>query len=233
MFPMYYGGYGYDSTMIILIPAILLTVYAQYKVNSATKKYMRVRAHSGYTGEQAAMRILMANGLGDVKVEPIRGHLTDHYDPRTKVLRLSEDVYGRSSITSVAVAAHECGHAIQHAHGYAPLAMRSSLVPVVNFASNISWFLIIAGLMMSGSLLNIGIILFSVTVLFQIITLPVEFNASHRALIQLEELGIVDRDERRQSRSVLSAAAFTYVAAALVGILQLLRLILLQGRRRD
>ncbi|MGL5694426.1 MAG: zinc metallopeptidase, partial [Peptostreptococcaceae bacterium] len=178
-------------------------------------------------------KILDANGLYNVSIEMVRGHLSDHYDPRRNVVRLSQDIYYGTSITSIAVAAHECGHAIQHAKGYAPLNLRSSLVPVVNFASNASWFLIAAGLFMGGSLLKFGIILFSATVLFQLVTLPVEFNASSRALVQMENLGIVDSNERRSSRQVLSAAAMTYVAAALTSVLQLLRLIAIAQRNDD
>lgn len=233
MYPVYGGFWGFDPTMVVLIPAILLTIYAQFKVSSTTNKYLRVNTRRGYTGEQTARRVLDSNGLYDVKIEMVRGHLSDHYDPRRKVVRLSEDVYYGTSITSVAVAAHECGHAIQHAKGYAPLQIRSSLVPVVNFASSISWFLIFLGFIMAGAFLKIGILLFSASVLFQIITLPVEFNASSRAIVQLGNLGIIDESESRQSRRVLSAAALTYVAAALVSILQLLRLLLIAQRRND
>ena len=235
--PMYgYGGLGYyrlDPTMFLLIPAILLTIYAQYKVTSTTSRYFNVRADRGYTGEDTARRILDSNGLYDVRIEMVRGRLSDHYDPRTKILRLSQDVYSGRSITSVAVAAHECGHAIQHAHGYAPLNIRSSLVPVVNFASNMSWIFIMLGFVTTGPFLKIGILLFSASVLFQIVTLPVEFNASSRALTQLTSLGIVDDREVRQSRKVLQAAALTYVAAAVTAILQLLRLVMISNNRDD
>lgn len=235
--PIYgYGGLGYyrfDPTMLLLIPAILLTLYAQYKVTSTTSRYFNVRAGRGYTGEETARRILDSNGLFNVRIEMVRGRLSDHYDPRTKVLRLSQDVYSGTSITSVAVAAHECGHAIQHAHGYAPLNIRSSLVPVVNFASNMSWIFIMLGFVTSGRFLQIGILLFSASVLFQIVTLPVEFNASSRALTQLTSLGIVDDREVRQSRKVLQAAALTYVAAAVTAILQLLRLVMISNNRDD
>ncbi|EQI02143.1 zinc metallopeptidase [Clostridioides difficile] len=233
MYPVYGGFWGFDPTMVVLIPAILLTIYAQFKVSSTTNKYLRVNTRRGYTGEQTARRVLDSNGLYDVKIEMVRGHLSDHYDPRRKAVRLSEDVYYGTSITSVAVAAHECGHAIQHAKGYAPLQIRSSLVPVVNFASSISWFLIFLGFIMAGPFFKIGILLFLASVLFQIITLPVEFNASSRAIVQLGNLGIIDESESRQSRRVLSAAALTYVAAALVSILQLLRLLLIAQRRND
>ena len=192
MYP--YGGYyyGFDPTMIILIPAILFTIYAQFKVTSTTSRYLKVRSQRGFTGEQVARQILDANGLYNVNIEMVRGHLSDHYDPRRKVVRLSQDIYYGNSITSVSVAAHECGHAIQHAKGYVPLNLRSSLVPVVNFASNISWLLIALGFVMRGPFLEIGILLFSASVLFQIITLPVEFNASNRAIVQLSNMGVLE-----------------------------------------
>lgn len=228
----YYGMY-YDRTMLLLIPAVLLTIYAQYKVSSTTNRFFNVRANRGYNGEETARKILDSNGLFNVRIEMVRGRLSDHYDPRTKVLRLSQDVYSGTSITSVAVAAHECGHAIQHAHGYAPLNIRSSLVPVVNFASNMSWIFIMLGFFTRGIFLQIGILLFAASVLFQIVTLPVEFNASSRALTQLTSLGIVDDREVRQSRNVLQAAALTYVAAAVTAILQLLRLVMIANNRDD
>lgn len=236
MYPgMYYGGYGYgiDPTMILIIPAILLTIYAQFKVSSTTNRYFRVRSGRGYTGEQTAREILDRNGLYNVRIEMVRGRLSDHYDPRSNVVRLSEDVYSGNSITSISVAAHECGHAIQHAHGYVPLNIRSSLVPVVNFASNMSWIFIMLGFLMGGSFLKMGILLFSASVLFQIVTLPVEFNASSRALSQMTSLGIVDDREVRDSRRVLQAAALTYVAAAVTAILQLLRLVMIAQNRDD
>ena len=236
MYPgMYYGGYGYgiDPTMILIIPAILLTIYAQFKVSSTTNRYFRVRSGRGYTGEQTAREILDRNGLYNVRIEMVRGRLSDHYDPRSNVVRLSEDVYSGNSITSISVAAHECGHAIQHAHGYVPLNIRSSLVPVVNFASNMSWIFIMLGFLMGGSFLKMGILLFSASVLFQIVTLPVEFNASSRALAQMTSLGIVDDREVRDSRRVLQAAALTYVAAAVTAILQLLRLVMIAQNRHD
>lgn len=232
----YYGfGMFYDRTMMILIPAVLLTMYAQFKVSSTTNKFFRIKSRSGYNGRQTAERILTANGIRDVRIVPIRGNLTDHYDPRKKVLRLSEEVYYGTSVTSVAVAAHECGHAIQHAYGYAPLTIRGAIVPVVNFASSLSWVLIFVGLFLSGNntMLQLGIIAFAATVVFQLVTLPVEFNASKRALVQLEDLGIVDNGEIRDSRKVLSAAALTYVAAALTAILQLVRLLVIAGDRDE
>lgn len=235
MMPYYGMGIFYDPTMMILIPAILFTMYAQFKVSSTTNRFFRIKSRSGYNGQQTAERILAANGIRDVRIVPIRGTLTDHYDPRRKVLRLSEEVYYGTSITSVAVAAHECGHALQHAYGYAPLTIRGAIVPVVNFASSLSWILIFVGLFFSGNntMLQIGILMFSATVIFQLITLPVEFNASSRALVQLQDLGIVDSGEARDSRKVLSAAAMTYVAAALTAILQLARLLLIANNRDD
>ena len=235
MMPYYGMGMFYDPTMMILIPAILFTMYAQFKVSSTTNRFFRIKSRSGYNGQQTAERILAANGLRDVRIVPIRGTLTDHYDPRRKVLRLSEEVYYGTSITSVAVAAHECGHALQHAYGYKPLEIRGAIVPVVNFASSLSWILIFVGLFFSGNntMLQIGILMFSATVIFQLITLPVEFNASSRALVQLQDLGIVDSGEARDSRKVLSAAAMTYVAAALTAILQLARLLLIANNRDD
>ena len=233
MYP--YGGYyyGFDPTMIILIPAILFTIYAQFKVTSTTSRYLKVRSQRGFTGEQTARQILDANGLYNVNIEMVRGHLSDHYDPRRKVVRLSQDIYYGNSITSVSVAAHECGHAIQHAKGYVPLNLRSSLVPVVNFASNISWLLIALGFVMRGPFLEIGILLFSASVLFQIITLPVEFNASNRAIVQLSNMGVLEGKEVSQGRRVLTAAALTYVAAALTSVLQLLRLVAIANRDND
>lgn len=235
MMPYYGMGMFYDPTMMILIPAILFTMYAQFKVSSTTNRFFRIKSRSGYNGQETAERILAANGIRDVRVVPIRGTLTDHYDPRRKVLRLSEEVYYGTSITSVAVAAHECGHALQHAYGYKPLEIRGAIVPVVNFASSLSWILIFVGLFFSGNntMLQLGILMFSATVIFQLITLPVEFNASSRALVQLQDLGIVDSGEARDSRKVLSAAAMTYVAAALTAILQLARLLLIANNRDD
>lgn len=232
MYSPYYG-FGFDPTLIILLPAILFTMYAQFKVTSTTNRYFRVNSSRGYTGEQVARKILDSNGLYKVSIEMVRGRLSDHYDPRSNVVRLSQDVYYGTSITSIAVAAHECGHAIQHAKGYAPLNFRSALVPVVNFASNMSWFLIFLGFMFRGPLLQIGILLFAVSVLFQIVTLPVEFNASNRAIVQMTNLGIVDGKEAGQSRQVLTAAALTYVAAALTSVLQLLRLLAIANRDND
>ena len=236
--PYGYYGYYFDPTYILIIIAAIISLIAQWRVNSAFSKYSRVASMSGMTGAQAARMILQSNGINDVSVQRISGKLTDHYNPSTKVLNLSESVYGSTSVAAIGVAAHECGHAIQHARGYFPLSLRTALVPVANIGSQLSWVFIIVGAILSfdHTLRTIGIIMFSAAVLFQLVTLPVEFNASARALEQLESNGILYRDEVSQTRKVLSAAALTYVAAAATAILQLLRLIILfggRGRRDD
>ena len=236
--PYGYYGYYFDPTYILIIIAAIISLIAQWRVNSAFSKYSRVASMSGLTGAQAARMILQSNGINDVSVQRISGKLTDHYNPSTKVLNLSESVYGSTSVAAIGVAAHECGHAIQHARGYFPLSLRTALVPVANIGSQLSWVFIIVGAILSfnQTLITIGIIMFSAAVLFQLVTLPVEFNASARALEQLESNGILYRDEVSQTRKVLSAAALTYVAAAATAILQLLRLIILfggRGRRDD
>lgn len=236
--PYGYYGYYFDPTYILIIIAAIISLIAQWRVNSAFSKYSRVASMSGMTGAQAARMILQSNGINDVSVQRISGKLTDHYNPSTKVLNLSESVYGSTSVAAIGVAAHECGHAIQHARGYFPLSLRTALVPVANIGSQLSWVFIIVGAILSfnQTLITIGIIMFSAAVLFQLVTLPVEFNASARALEQLESNGILYRDEVSQTRKVLLAAALTYVAAAATAILQLLRLIILfggRGRRDD
>lgn len=236
--PYGYYGYYFDPTYILIIIAAIISLIAQWRVSSAFSKYSRVASMSGMTGAQAARMILQSNGINDVSVQRISGKLTDHYNPSTKVLNLSESVYGSTSVAAIGVAAHECGHAIQHARGYFPLSLRTALVPVANIGSQLSWVFIIVGAILSfnQTLITIGIIMFSAAVLFQLVTLPVEFNASARALEQLESNGILYRDEVSQTRKVLSAAALTYVAAAATAILQLLRLIILfggRGRRDD
>ena len=236
--PYGYYGYYFDPTYILIIIAAIISLIAQWRVNSAFSKYSRVASMSGMTGAQAARMILQSNGINDVSVQRISGKLTDHYNPSTKVLNLSESVYGSTSVAAIGVAAHECGHAIQHARGYFPLSLRTALVPVANIGSQLSWVFIIVGAILSfnQTLITIGIIMFSAAVLFQLVTLPVEFNDSARALEQLESNGILYRDEVSQTRKVLSAAALTYVAAAATAILQLLRLIILfggRGRRDD
>lgn len=234
---MRYGfGYYYDPTYFLIIIAAIISLIAQCLVNSRFSKYSKVRSRSGLTGAQTAERILQSQGIYDVSIQRVSGRLTDHYDPRNKTLNLSDAVYNNASIAAVGVAAHECGHAIQHAKGYAPLAFRSALVPVANLGSQLSWVFIILGILfsMNQTLLYIGIIMFSAAVLFQLVTLPVEFNASGRALNLLSETGILQRDEVGKTRRVLGAAALTYVAAAATAILQLLRLVMLfGGRDRD
>ncbi|MDF2473713.1 MAG: putative peptidase rane zinc metallopeptidase, partial [Anaerocolumna sp.] len=215
---------------------VILSLAASARVKMTFGKYSKVRSLSGLTGAEAAERILHSAGIYDVSVQQIAGDLTDHYDPRSKVLRLSETVYGRTSVAAIGVAAHECGHAIQHSNGYVPLKLRSAIVPVASFGSNIAWPVIILGVIMGNSmtLINLGIILFSFAVLFQLVTLPVEFNASSRAIRILDESGILYSEEISHTKRVLGAAALTYVAAAAASILQLLRLVILfGGRNRD
>ena len=232
----YYGYYYYDPTYMLIVISALISLFAQFLVNSRFSKYSRVRSRSGMTGAQAAERILQSQGIYDVAIQRVSGKLTDHYDPRNKTLNLSDAVYASTSVAAVGVAAHECGHAIQHARGYAPLSFRSALVPVANIGSQLSWLFIILGIFFGGShtLIMIGILMFSAAVLFQLVTLPVEFNASGRALKLLSETGILQKDEVSDTRKVLSAAALTYVAAAASAVLQLLRLLrLFGGNDRD
>ena len=232
----YYGYYYYDPTYMLIIISALISLFAQFLVNSRFSKYSRVRSRSGMTGAQAAERILQSQGIYDVAIQRVSGKLTDHYDPRNKTLNLSDAVYASTSVAAVGVAAHECGHAIQHARGYAPLSVRSARVPVANRGSQLSWLFIILGIFFGGShtLIMIGILMFSAAVLFQLVTLPVEFNASGRALKLLSETGILQKDEVSDTRKVLSAAALTYVAAAATAVLQLLRLLrLFGGNDRD
>jgi Zn-dependent membrane protease YugP len=231
-----YSGYGYygsgGSWMVFLFPALLFAMYAQLKVSMSFNRYLRVASHSGYTGREVARTILDRNGLHDVRIEPVAGNLTDHYDPRTKVVRLSSNVYNGSSIAAVSVAAHEVGHAMQHGEGYFPLILRNNIAPIAHIGSQFVWILVMLGLVIEPFLLEVGIALYLAVVLFQIITLPVEINASRRALAQLEN-GFIYDDEIRGSKSVLSAAALTYVAATLVAIGQLLRIMAMSNRRRD
>ena len=239
---LFYRPYGVgmylDPTYILVIAGAILSILASAKVKSTYARFSRVQSMSGYTGATAAEAILRRAGIYDVRVQQVRGHLTDHYDPRNKTLNLSDSVYGSTSVAAIGVAAHECGHAIQHARNYVPLQIRSAIVPVVNLGTTLAWPMIALGLIItsfSGNLLlNIGVIAFSLGVLFQLITLPVEFNASGRALTILKESGILRNDENYGARKVLTAAALTYVAGAVAGILQLLRiLIIIGGRRRD
>ena len=230
MYPYFY----YDSAVIFLIPSILLALYAQHKVRSAYERYLRVPTRNGYTGAQTARAILDKNGLRNVDVQLVPGTLTDHYNPGTRILRLSNEVYYGTTVASNAIAAHEVGHAIQHARHYFPLDFRGKIVPVVNIASNLAWFFIIGGLFISAlnGLLTIGILMFCMAVLFQIITLPVEFDASRRALVELKQEQILSESEIRGGKAVLDAAALTYVAAAASAVSQLLRLMYIQNNRR-
>lgn len=230
--------YYYDPTYVLVLIGIVLCMAASARVRSTYSKYAQVRSRSGLTGREAAERILRSAGIYDVRVEHVSGNLTDHYDPRNKVLRLSDATYQSASVAAVGVAAHECGHAIQHEQGYAPLSIRSAIVPVANFGSAIAWPLILFGLLFNSRssylLIQIGILAFSFAVLFQIVTLPVEFNASKRAVRILGESGMFLPEELRMTKKVLGAAALTYVAGAASAVLQLLRIILLTGgRRRD
>ena len=216
--------------IIMILPALLLSIYAQFKVKSTYSRFSKVSTYRGITGAQAAREILRSAGVHDVDIELTRGFLSDHYDPRSRVLRLSESVYAGDSIASVGVAAHEAGHAIQHAHGYAPLKLRSALVPVSSLGSNLAWPLLIIGfIFMAQSLILAGIIFFSLAVLFHSVTLPVEFNASSRALQALPASGILSDSEVAGARKVLTAAALTYVAAATAAVLQLVYFLLRAG----
>ena len=229
-------GWGFDGTYVLIILAFLISALVSAKMNATFSKYSKVCSYCGMTGAQAAQRILSSAGIYDVRIEHVSGKLTDHYDPSNKVLRLSDAVYGNTSIAAIGVAAHECGHAVQHARNYVPLSVRSAIVPVANFGSQLSWPLFLAGLIFSfRPLLMIGILLFCAALLFQIVTLPVEFNASARALRMLDETGIMGRQEIRGTKKVLRAAAMTYVAAVIGSLLQLLRLLILSGafRKRD
>lgn len=226
----------YDPTYILVLIGALICIIASGRVNSVFNRYSQVRSHSGMTGREAAEKILRANGIHDVTVQHISGNLTDHYDPRNKTLSLSDATYQSTSVAAIGVAAHECGHAVQHHVGYAPLKIRGALVPVANFGSMAAWPLIIIGLFINGNmslmLINLGILLFSAAVLFQLVTLPVEFNASKRAVKVLENTGMLYPEEVDATKKVLGAAALTYVASAASMILQLLRLLLISGRRR-
>lgn len=233
---MYYPmGFYFDTTYVLVIIGAVICMIASGRVNSTYNKYQNVRSRSGMTGAQAAEQILHASGIYDVRIEHISGNLTDHYDPRSRVLRLSDTVYGSNSVAAIGVAAHECGHAVQDQVGYVPLRLRGAFVPVANIGSKAAWPLIILGLILgwNNTLIQIGIICFSFAVLFQLITLPVEFNASRRAVNILGSSGILQGEEIKQTKKVLSAAALTYVASAASGILSLLRLVLLFGRRDD
>lgn len=226
-----------DPTYVLVLIGVVLSLLASARVKSTFAKYERIRNSAGLTGRDAAERILRGAGIYDVRIERVSGSLTDHYDPRNKVLRLSDSTYHSMSVSAVGVAAHECGHAIQHAVNYAPIRWRGALVPVANLGSNIAWPLIVIGLFITGEssslLINLGIIAFSFAVLFHLVTLPVEFNASNRAIQILGGNGMMSGEEVGAVKKVLGAAAFTYVASAATAILQLLRILILTAGRRD
>lgn len=224
----------FDSTMILLIPALLFSMWAQFKVKMAYSKYSEIRASKGVTAEVACREMLNKFGLSDIPIERVPGDLTDHYDPRSKVLRLSDSVYGSPSIAAIGVAAHEVGHAIQDKENYSMLRIRNSIVPAVNIGSMLSMPIFFIGLLFSSlNLLNLGIIMFCGVLLFHLVTLPVEFDASARALKNLSDTGLLVDEEIEGAKSVLNAAALTYVAALVMTVLQLVRLLALRGSRRD
>ena len=232
------GYYYWDPTYILVVIGAVICMIASARVKGTFNKYSQLRSMSGMNGAQVAQRVLQAAGIYDVQVRHVSGSLTDHYDPRTKTVNLSDPVYNATSVAALGVAAHECGHAIQHAKSYAPLHITTALVPIANFGSMLAWPVILIGLLFntrsSGLIIDIGILLFSAAVLFQLVTLPVEFDASRRALVMLRTQGILADDELRYTRRVLKSAALTYVASAAAAILQLLRIILItNGRRRD
>lgn len=231
---MFYRYY-FDPTYMLVIIGLLLTLMASALVKSTYAKYKKVHSMSGMTGAQAAERILHQAGIYDVQIQHIAGDLTDNYNPKTKILSLSDAVYNNTSVAAIGVAAHECGHAIQHAKEYAPLNLRSAMVPVVNICSTLTWPAIFLGIILSWNqaLITLGILFFSAAVLFSLVTLPVEFDASHRALKILGGTGMLTQNEVGKARKVFTAAALTYVASAAAMILQLLRLILLFGGDRD
>lgn len=232
---MYFFNYFDPYYWIILMPAFFIALLAQLNVSSTFNRYARVASRRGLTGAQAAEEVLRAHGVYGVRVTRVSGKLTDHYDPRSNTIRLSDSVYGSTSIASVGVAAHEAGHAVQYAQGYGPIKIRGAIIPVCNFSSQISILLIILGFAMySRPLFAVGVVLFAVATVFQVVTLPVEFDASRRAIQSLRETRLLDDQELRGAKKVLGAAAMTYVAALLVSIAQLLRYVLaFNSRRRD
>jgi len=232
------GYYGFDWTYILVIIGAVISMWASSNVKNTYKRYAKVAASCGMTGADVARQLLQNTGVYDVKVEHIKGELTDHYDPTAKVLRLSDSVYGSTSIAAISVAAHECGHAMQKNEGYTPMEIRSKIVPIANIGSKAGIPIIIAGVLLSyfQPLISLGIVLFSFGMIFQLATLPVEFDASNRALKALKEYGFLQGDENKTAYKVLKAAALTYVAAAAASILTVLRLILIfggRGRSRD
>lgn len=240
---MPYGYYGVDWTyLLIVLPCLLLSMLASWYVNRTFKRYSKVHSSRGITGAQAAQRVLFNNGVTNVRVEYVSGKLTDHYDPKSNVIRLSDEVYNNTSAAAIGVACHEAGHAVQHATGYFPIKIRSAIIPITNIGSQLAMPLILLGLLFSvlgyfsTILVDLGIACFGLSVIFQLVTLPVEFNASRRAIRAIEDGELLNREELRDAKKTLTAAALTYVAALAVSIAQLLRLILLFGgnrRRRD
>ena len=224
----------WDWTMILVIPGLLLGLWAQMRVSSAFRKYSAVHARSGMSAEDVARSMLNQAGCGNVSIRSVSGNLTDHYDPRNNTLRLSDGVYGSSSVAAIGIAAHECGHAMQQHEGYAPLVLRSALVPVVNLGSNLYFPIFLLGLLFSWEpLIYVGIACFALILVFSLVTLPVEFNASGRALRVLDQQGYLSSEEMDGARAVLNAAAMTYVAAAISSLLQLVRLLIIARDRRD
>ena len=233
---MFYPMFYFDPTYVLILIGVVISMAASAKLNSTYQRYSAVRSMCGMTGADAAKRLLANQGIYDVTVRRVPGNLTDHYDPRSKTVNLSDAVYNSTSIAAIGVAAHECGHAMQDNVGYVPLKLRGAIVPVANIGSQAAFPLIIIGALIGGMgspLVNIGLILFSLAVIFQLITLPVELNASRRAITLLDQVGILGGQEVNQTRKVLGAAALTYVAALAASVLQLLRLVILFGGRRD
>ena len=235
--PYYYYGYNSTGLLPVLICA-LFALWASHNVNSTFKKYAKQFSRRRITGAQAAQRVLSANGVHGVRIERVGGSLTDHFDPKSNVIRLSDSVYDATSTAAIGVACHEAGHAVQYAVGYAPIKLRAAIIPVTNFGTKIAWPLMLIGILLSGmsyafyNLVYVGIACFSLSLVFQLITLPVEFNASRRAMQAIEEGGILSEDELAGARKTLTAAAMTYVAAVATSLVQLLRLIAIYGRRR-
>ena len=224
--------YGFDMTYIVLVlPCILLSLWASARVNSTFKKYSGQISQRHITGAEAAMRILRANGVQDVRIERVSGNLTDHYDPKANVIRLSDSVYDSPSTAAIGVACHEAGHAMQYAQDYFPIRIRAAIIPITNIGSKLAMPLILLGILFSYFLVEVGILCFSLSVVFQLITLPVEFDASRRALQAIEQTGLLTEEERKGAKKTLTAAAMTYVAALAVALAQLLRLVLLFGGR--
>ncbi len=230
--------YGFDMTYLILVlPCLILSLWASARVNNTFRRYSQQLSMRNITGAQAAQRVLSANGVGNVRIERVSGNLTDHFDPKTNVIRLSDSVYDNTSTAAIGVACHEAGHAVQYAQEYAPIKLRAAIIPVTNFGSKLALPLILIGVLLSGliatsySLVYLGIACFGLSLVFQLITLPVEFNASHRALESIRESNILTDEEIRGARKTLSAAALTYVAATAVSLAQLLRLLVLFGGR--